>query len=223
MDNATVNQLPTTKVCTGPCGRDLPLSEYTPTPRGKFGCASRCRECLRSIQKQWRVDNPDKEKAKHERHAKKFPNSNREKAKKSYHKNSTAENRERRLIQLYGMTQADYDRILAEQGGRCLICEQLPVDDNDFHIDHDHASEEKGCRGILCRRCNIGLGHFRDNQKSLVKAALYLDGIKGWIGGYTINVAEPRPLTQMNDVLEQFKQLAASAAGDSSEICNVQV
>lgn len=53
----------------------------------------------------------------------------------------------------------------------CMIC----GNDNDgakLVIDHDHASDV--VRGLLCKCCNWGLGHFRDNPALLHKAAMYL-------------------------------------------------
>lgn len=39
-------------------------------------------------------------------------------------------------------------------------------------IDHDHITGE--VRGILDTRCNVGLGHFRDNVDLLMRARDYL-------------------------------------------------
>lgn len=63
-----------------------------------------------------------------------------------------------------------YYEMLAIQGGVCKICLD-PFDAE--HIDHDHSTG--AVRGILCRRCNVGLGLFRDNPALLVAAAKYLD------------------------------------------------
>lgn len=40
-------------------------------------------------------------------------------------------------------------------------------------MDHDHITGT--VRGLLCRVCNIGLGHFKDSRLHLKKAMEYLD------------------------------------------------
>lgn len=54
----------------------------------------------------------------------------------------------------------------------CEICERSFIDASP-HIDHDHATGE--FRGILCGRCNQGLGLFRDNPASLRRAAQFIE------------------------------------------------
>ena len=58
--------------------------------------------------------------------------------------------------------------MIAEQGGRCAICEEKPAE----HVDHDHATGE--VRGVLCFTCNVGLGQLRDDLAVIHNAALYL-------------------------------------------------
>ena len=74
---------------------------------------------------------------------------------------------------LYGMTMADYDRMHAEQDGRCAICGTLEADlDTKLYVDHCHTSGR--VRGLLCRACNSGLGQFRDQTEALLNAVAYL-------------------------------------------------
>lgn len=62
----------------------------------------------------------------------------------------------------YGITQADYDRMLAEQGGHCALCSATPETltvgryRTFMHVDHCHDSGE--VRGLLCPDCNLKLG-----------------------------------------------------------------
>lgn len=84
-------------------------------------------------------------------------------------------NRERRrgygIKHQYGITVQTYDRLLAKQGGMCAICNR-PSGKRRLAIDHCHSTGV--VRGLLCTRCNQGLGHFQDNTDYLVNAAKYL-------------------------------------------------
>lgn len=80
-------------------------------------------------------------------------------------------NRRHSLKRLYGMTESDFDRMLADQDGRCAICMTVNPQ-RRWHVDHDHDTGE--VRGILCNLCNVGLGAFKDNPEALSFAAFYL-------------------------------------------------
>lgn len=80
-------------------------------------------------------------------------------------------------LRRYGITPEQHDATLELQGGRCAICGDLPDPDgvrasSRLHVDHDH--EANRVRGLLCTRCNQGLGYFRDNENLLLAAAVYL-------------------------------------------------
>jgi hypothetical protein len=55
------------------------------------------------------------------------------------------------------ITTEQYEQFLEEQDGRCAICRKPPRD-QALHVDHDH--ETSAIRGLLCRRCNRGIGAF---------------------------------------------------------------
>ncbi|MFB9473832.1 endonuclease VII domain-containing protein [Nonomuraea salmonea] len=74
----------------------------------------------------------------------------------------------------YGITEDDFERMLARQGGLCAICQAVP----GTFVDHCHATGR--VRGVLCFNCNNGLGHFTDNLVLLELAALYLEGEVLW-------------------------------------------
>ena len=69
----------------------------------------------------------------------------------------------------YGLSRERYEELLEQTGGVCQIClgEGLSV-----HVDHDHSSGL--VRGLLCPRCNLGLGHFNDSKTTLARAITYL-------------------------------------------------
>ena len=54
--------------------------------------------------------------------------------------------------------------------GYCIICGDI----GNTVVDHDHRTGR--VRGSLCQRCNIGLGHFRDDPDLLEFAAMYVRG-----------------------------------------------
>jgi hypothetical protein len=76
---------------------------------------------------------------------------------------------------LYGITTAQFDDLLAAQGGKCAICgtSDWPGKGNRPHVDHCHTGG--GVRGILCHFCNLGLGNFRDDPERLRRAIEYLE------------------------------------------------
>ncbi|MFC4121101.1 endonuclease VII domain-containing protein [Nonomuraea zeae] len=78
------------------------------------------------------------------------------------------------LKRRYGITEDDFERMLARQGGLCAICQSAP----GTFVDHCHRSGQ--VRGVLCFNCNNGLGHFGDNLVLLELAALYLGGDVLW-------------------------------------------
>ena len=76
-------------------------------------------------------------------------------------------------LRRYGLTQADADRILAAQGGCCAICHVMkPGGRGSWHVDHDHVTGR--VRGLLCHKCNTGIGLFGDNPMMLEVAVRYL-------------------------------------------------
>jgi len=55
---------------------------------------------------------------------------------------------------------------------RCAICRLSPSSVGPLVIDHDHDSGT--VRGLLCKGCNLGLGHFKDDPYLLDDARKYL-------------------------------------------------
>lgn len=58
------------------------------------------------------------------------------------------------------------------QISECVICGDAPAPGRSLAIDHDHQTGV--IRGALCSRCNLGLGHFRDDPELLEFARIYL-------------------------------------------------
>jgi Recombination endonuclease VII len=83
---------------------------------------------------------------------------------------STTRKRPNRRRELLGVTDDDYARMLAEQGGHCALCPSMPKT-RELHVDHDHATGH--VRGLLCFRCNHVLHSWMDSAWAL-RLAEYL-------------------------------------------------
>ena len=79
--------------------------------------------------------------------------------------------RDSRLRKTYGISLADYNRMLKAQGGGCAICGRRP---QTRALDVDHSHRTGRVRGLLCHRDNRGLVWFADDPARLKAAARYL-------------------------------------------------
>ena len=114
-----------------------------------MGLRGQCRLCERERQRQLHAENPDGQ-------------------------------RRRTLRYRYGIDQEQYDAILEQQDHRCAICRTADLEVRNgqgeryaLHIDHDH--ETGRIRGLLCFRCNNGIG-LLPHSEVLRAAANYLEG-----------------------------------------------
>lgn len=79
--------------------------------------------------------------------------------------------RRRNLKENYGLSLADYDRMVFAQGARCRVCGEEDI----LVVDHDHGCcpSKKTCgkcvRGLLCAHCNRLLGLMGDNVDEVVR------------------------------------------------------
>lgn len=62
----------------------------------------------------------------------------------------------------YPIDEKAYDKMLRAQSGQCAICGIMLNIEGQYtsHIDHDH--DTGAIRGILCRDCNLALGHIEN-------------------------------------------------------------
>lgn len=83
-------------------------------------------------------------------------------------------------LRKYGLTVEDWRTMLAQQGGTCVICGKGGKTKH-LSIDHDHMIEkaygEMVVRGMLCARCNSGLGRFEWSDDVLRKLMSYVEAI----------------------------------------------
>jgi hypothetical protein len=80
--------------------------------------------------------------------------------------------REKQLNDLYGITSQEYTFLLQQQNNKCACCGVDQGDVASFNVDHDHSNGD--VRGLLCRRCNLGIGQLGDKVDGLLAAIAYL-------------------------------------------------
>jgi hypothetical protein len=74
----------------------------------------------------------------------------------------------------YGISLEQYEALLKRQGGACAICYKEST--RPLCVDHCHVTRRM--RGLLCRTCNLGIGHFNDDPRLLRAALAYLEAFQ---------------------------------------------
>ena len=85
------------------------------------------------------------------------------------------QSRNSHLKRKFGLTQTDFDAMLAAQGGVCgndKCKSPEPGGMGAFHVDHDHLTGK--IRALLCSRCNTMLGMVDDNPEIIQGLIDYL-------------------------------------------------
>jgi hypothetical protein len=82
-----------------------------------------------------------------------------------------------RLKREFGLSLEEYDNLLKTQNGVCVICHKPETTRNQgglrpLSVDHDHKTGR--VRGLLCNKCNRGLGYFYDDSDLLINALAYI-------------------------------------------------
>lgn len=71
------------------------------------------------------------------------------------------------------LSKTEYEALLQAQNNSCAIClRSVEESQRTLHVDHDHATNK--VRGLLCHKCNLALGYFKDNIANLDNAKWYL-------------------------------------------------
>lgn len=97
--------------------------------------------------------------------------------KKTHPRRVAQTNQDRNLRKTFRITLEQYLEQLASQNGVCAICKKPETATRlkkvkALAVDHSHSTNKN--RGLLCQRCNVGLGHFLDSPELLITAAQYL-------------------------------------------------
>ena len=93
--------------------------------------------------------------------------------KRAYDKKHFNKNKNNYLKKMHGLTLDEFNEMLKSQDGKCAICGDLSKEDErHFAVDHDHKTGEN--RGILCHKCNMAVGLFKDDPALFQSAITYL-------------------------------------------------
>mgnify|MGYP001461110951 CR=1 FL=1 len=150
-----------TKRCSR-CHEDKSLDEFYVDRTRKNGRYPQCIVCAKAAKKRVR-DTPE--------YREWFNEYRREWNKRNPDKRKAMDRRQ--ALKKYGLTESDYEAMLASQEGRCAICKREPQEDGRL-LDVDHCHDEGHVRGLLCSQCNVGIGMFRHSPELFRKAMRYL-------------------------------------------------
>lgn len=137
------------KTCSR-CKQPKDIEQFHKDRIRKDGHAYRCKDCCKEINRAWYEADPERAKREWREAAKRHDTPGRLRNKR------------------YKMPLGQYEKMLSEQSGRCLICNKEKV----LVVDHDHKSGR--VRGLLCGLCNTGIGALQDNADILQIAINYL-------------------------------------------------
>jgi hypothetical protein len=118
----------------------------------------------------YRLKNIDKIKAQQRAWRKNYPEKARASC-ASWVRRHPIKIQEYQLKAKYGLTPSALAALILRQKNCCAICHSRFINRN-LNVDHDHKTG--AVRGLLCSRCNWGIGHLRDDPSLLVLAIEYL-------------------------------------------------
>lgn len=160
----------TEKKCPN-CKKKKDESEFSRDKHKKDGRCSWCKRCIR--------DNKNKKRQKLYSESYYLLNKQHILHMQKERKISNPDNKKKiamrgRLKYYYGITIDEYNSLFVKQQGCCAICGKHQSEfERALYVDHDHKTGK--VRGLLCHKCNVGIGMFGDNKTLLIEAAKYLE------------------------------------------------
>ena len=168
-------------MCTK-CGKRLPRGRFNRDRTKRDGLYSSCKKCRRRVTSRYAPAQAARTRQRHDSRRAAgacvrcgLPAA----AGKTYCEAHLEEHRKTTRMRRYGLSAADFDARLAQQGGRCAICGATQSGGNGWHVDHCHATG--ALRGILCMRCNTSIGKLGDTSEGVMRAVRYLRAAEAMI------------------------------------------
>lgn len=118
----------------------------------------------------------------------------------------------------YGLTISAYYSILESQNKSCAICKTTDMSRyTKFFVDHDHSTGD--VRGLLCNKCNYGLGAMSDSVQKIKMAISYLS--RPLVERFQYNKQTRRPISEASWQARRNAVLPIILAeqGDCCAIC----
>jgi len=103
----------------------------------------------------------------------------------------------RQSLVKYKISKQDWDQLMKLQDGRCAICRKPETELNKGTVKRlaiDHCHETNKVRGLLCGRCNQGIGRFEDSWLLLDNAMEYLTYWHSKHGSSKVEAIQESPL-----------------------------
>jgi hypothetical protein len=141
------------KIC-GKCKKIKSLDDFYRMRKTYDGRHTVCKVCCKMTTDRWKIEHREQVRA----------------IKRSWEKKNAFRIASRKRERRFGLAPGEYSKMLQIQNERCAICNGSM---NPVHLDHDPITGK--IRGLLCPRCNHGLGKFHDNPTMLSAAISYIE------------------------------------------------
>lgn len=142
---------------------DFSKDKYAPT-----GYTGNCKKCRANVRYMWAKNNPEKVRlANIKNKEKRDIYYSKEERKLKYRKSF--------ISSKFKIPYSEYERMQEFQQNKCAICKKEETHIEKTYLSVDHCHSTGSIRGLLCSRCNFGLGYFKDNIENLQNAIKYLN------------------------------------------------
>lgn len=142
------------KICKK-CKQEKPLTEFHKDSSHKDGLRLDCKECRKPVVA-----------AYYRRNSLRIKQRNLTQAQRR---------RANTLRYAYGINTENYEQLFIKQNGKCAICGKPEERKGSAYLCVDHCHKTGKVRGLLCHKCNSGIGKLNDDVTLLKNAISYLE------------------------------------------------